>query len=194
MINKSRLSLIMLVAVFFGPFLAAWAVVNHGQDYIPLGKAARGELIFPTIALKPFTLDSLSDGTLDETVFKGRWTYVTISGSRCEAACQQSLYKMRQVRLTQGKNIGRVQRLIILTDRDTVDQFKAILGEHQGLKVVFEPAQNKHGILAQLDKPEENGIYLVDPLGNWFLQYAHDVNPSDMRKDLTKLMLSSQIG
>jgi len=194
MINKSRLSLVLLVAVFFGPFIVAWAVVNHGQQYLPLGQAAQGELILPSLSLAPFTLDSLTEESLDERVFSGRWTYVTVSGSSCGADCQQNLYKMRQVRLTQGKNIVRVQRLLILTDRDHLADFQRVLSEHEGLKVVFDDELNKEGIMTQLLKPHHDGIYVVDPLGNWFLQYPKDADPSGMRKDLTKLLLNSQIG
>ena len=38
------------------------------------------------------------------------------------------------------------------------------------------------------------GIYLVDPLGNYFMKYDVAANPSDMKKDITRLMKYSKIG
>ena len=36
----------------------------------------------------------------------GRWTMVYVSGGGCDAACESSLYFMRQVRTAQGEQMG----------------------------------------------------------------------------------------
>jgi len=41
---------------------------------------------------------------------------------------------------------------------------------------------------------EQQGIYLVDPLGNVMMRYPPGANPSGMLKDLTRLLKYSWVG
>ena len=45
---------------------------------------------------------------------QGLWTLVYVGDGTCDAACNQELYRMRQVRLAQNENMQRVQTLYLL--------------------------------------------------------------------------------
>ena len=57
-------------------------------------------------------------------------------------------------------------------------------------------------LILQLQLPKDEGtpldgrarIYMIDPLGNYFMFYKQDANPTGMRKDLERLLRISKIG
>ena len=46
----------------------------------------------------------------------GKWILLTIDSGHCDEACQKKLYFMRQVRLVQGKQKHRIERLWLIKD------------------------------------------------------------------------------
>ena len=42
---------------------------------------------------------------------KGEWTMLYVEPEKCEQACLDTLYKMRQVRIRLGKNQNQVDKL-----------------------------------------------------------------------------------
>ncbi len=54
--------------------------------------------------------------------------------SQCDERCQRNLMYMRQVRLAQGKEAGRIERVWLVTD-DAMPR-PELLAEHPGLHVV----------------------------------------------------------
>jgi cytochrome oxidase Cu insertion factor (SCO1/SenC/PrrC family) len=196
MLNKSRLSLIFMGVIFIGPMILAWVLANHGQGVIAMGGAVKGTLLEMAQPLKPFSIKDLSGSIMDQEIFKGKWTFVTFSSGECLQVCQDNLYKMRQVRLTQGKNMNRIQRLIFLNPAFQ-QQFKSVLADHTGLMVGlaelnFNTEWEKQFMSVSADS---NGhIFMVDPLGNLFIYYSQDADPTGMRKDLKRLLKASHIG
>ena len=192
--------LLSMVIVFLGPLVAAWLFVEFGRDHMPLGQAARGELIHPARPLQPFEIElPLSGKKLDRSFFNGKWTYVVFAPGSCDDSCVDNLYKIRQVRLTQGGNERRIQRLIVFTRSVDIDRFREILNEHIGLVVAEDTHHSVGGLKSQFDtggasRGVGDSIYMIDPLGNLFIFYRNNADPTDMRKDLTKLLHSSQIG
>lgn len=197
--KSSKYTVIGLITVFLGPLIIAWFLAGQGQNYIPLGKSAKGDLIVPAKPITAFELVDLEGKKIDKDIFFGKWTFVTISSLECDDACKNNLYKMRQVRLTQGKNDIRIQRLIILDNYVNMTQFNAVLNEHTGLIVGLENNKRENGLLAQLRKLDSHGkpdnrIYIIDPLGNVFMSYSKDADATFMRKDITKVIANSRIG
>lgn len=191
---------LLMVVVFFGPFIAALWLVEFGREYIPLGEAAKGELIHPARPLAPFEIGlPLTGGKLDRAFFTGKWTYVVFAPGSCDSTCLDNLYKIRQVRLTQGGNEQRIQRLIVFTRPVDISRFQETLHDHAGLVVAEDTQDSADGLKSQFNAGGAfsgggAGIYMVDPLGNFFIFYRNSADPTDMRKDLTKLLHSSRIG
>jgi hypothetical protein len=93
------------------------------------------------------------------------------------------------VRLTQGKNIDRIQRLLLL-EGATMPAWAAEAAEHYpGMDIaraVNGAAADVFGVAGR--------IYLIDPLGNLMMEYALDAEPRGMTKDLERLLLISYVG
>lgn len=115
---------------------------------------------------------------------------VQLDGGACNAACRSKLYYMRQVRVAQGREQERIERLWLVLDK--ARPAAGLLKQYDGTAVVSVNA----GIRAQFPaagRPEDS-IYLVDPLGNLMMRFPKNPDPRGMIKDIKHLLKASQIG
>lgn len=105
----------------------------------------------------------------------------------------KNLYYMRQVHAAQGKEVDRLQRIFIVTDAAATTPLKTRLTDYPGM-YIWKAGNN---VLPELAKSfgvnagqlaENQGIYLVDPLGNLMMHYAPGADPAGMRKDIGRLL------
>lgn len=179
--------LLLLAAVCIAPFIAAWTLYYFWQ---PSGRINYGELL-ENVAL-PAGKTVLADGKpFDFEQLRGRWFFVTVDSGACDDYCKKKLWQMRQVRLTQGKYLERIERVWLLSDTQAINP--AILKDYDGTWMVnAEGSVLPQALPAQ--GPLRDHIYLVDPLGNVVLRYPKDADPSRMKKDLQRLLRVSRIG
>ncbi|MGI9301534.1 MAG: SCO family protein [Gammaproteobacteria bacterium] len=192
--NLSRAALIALAAVFFAPLLGA-TFLYYWNDSLPLpGSAAHGELIHPARPIEQLALVNRSGEPLDENFLRGRWTLVYLGSERCDLYCEASLFKMRQVRLSLGRDLGRVQRLFVQTASANLSDLDEILARHPRMMVASprEPAGSP--LLGVFGDESIEAVYLVDPLGNLMMRYGSDATSKGMLKDLKRLLKNSRIG
>ena len=191
--RKSRRMLLLVAAVCIAPFIGSWALYFLWQ---PSGRINYGELVsgvtVPTGVLAPVS----GSKPFDFAQVRGRWVFVTIDAAACAEACQAKLWKMRQVRLTQGKYLERIERVMLVSDGDAQGVAASIAKEYEGMWIAN--TQSGTGIALQKQFPfqalQSDHIYLVDPLGNVMLSFPKDADPSRMKKDLQRLLRVSRIG
>jgi cytochrome oxidase Cu insertion factor (SCO1/SenC/PrrC family) len=166
--------------------LAAALVAYH--LFPPAGRTNYGELLEP----RPMPLAALQrlDGapfTLAE--LHGKWVLLQVDDAACGMRCQEKLFFMRQVRLAQGKNMDRVERVWLLLDAGPLAPEIARL--HAGAVV----ARAAPELLARLPATDvRDHIYLLDPRGNVMLRFPKHADPKRMIKDLERLLKYSSIG
>jgi len=187
--RKSRRTLLLVAAVCVAPFVASFVLYFFWQ---PSGRINYGELLeglnVPIGTLAPA---SGSDKLFDFAQVRGRWVFVTVDSAACDTYCDKKLWQMRQVRLTQGKYLERIERVWLLTDTQTVAP--SVLKEYEGTWIGV--AQGSAVLRSfPFGEAQRDHIYLVDPLGNVVLRYPKDANPSRMKKDLERLLKVSRIG
>lgn len=126
--------------------------------------------------------------------FRGKWVMLTVDSAICDEHCAKRLYLIRQLRLTQGKEKDRIERVLILSNpgpaRFAAEQVDALEKVHEGLHQLTMDQAQRLQLLGQDDK----AIYLVDPLGNLMMRFPEDPDPSRMKKDLSKLLKWSRVG
>jgi hypothetical protein len=93
------------------------------------------------------------------------------------------------VRLAQGKEAERIERVWMLTD-DGVPR-PELLAEHPGLHVV----RGTRDSLAML-RPEVGSaadhIFVIDPLGHLMMRFPRDPDPGRILKDIARLLRQSR--
>lgn len=169
--------MLLLLAVLFAlPFALGWLAYLTG--WVPGRTSNYGTLLGP-LPLQAPPLAAL----------RGKWVLVQFDGGACNPGCERKLYLMRQVRRAQGKEMGRVERLWLLTDAvaPRPELLAAIEGTQRapaaGLAEKFPAA----GAVT-------DHVYVVDPLGNLMLRFPADPDPSRMVKDLERLLKYSGFG
>jgi hypothetical protein len=184
---SGRTSLVLVAVVCVAPFVASFIAYFLWQ---PSGRVNYGELV-PATQLTWPVLRDIAGVPFDVTRLRGKWVYLTVDSGACDEQCRSKLWKMRQVRRTQGKHMERIERLWLIDDDAAPDG--ALLKEHDGTWVVHAAGS---ALLAQLPAAvaRKDHIYLLDPLGNLVLRYPRDADPSRMRKDIERLLKVSRIG
>lgn len=145
-----------------------------------------GELVGPTAVE-----EKAGPGAAPLAPLKGRWVLVMVDSADCGPACQAKLWQMRQVRLTQGKEMERVERAWLVDDGGSPNA--ALLREYAGTLVVQAPSPALLGLFAAPSSARDH-LYVIDPLGNLMMRFPRDADPQRIRKDLGHLLKVSRIG
>ena len=193
-IAGGRWTLLVIFVLFLLPVVAAW-IMNFGSGgWKPERTTNYGQLVAPARPLPAVALAEPGGDHLPGDFLKQKWTLVYLHSGSCRDLCQQNLYKMRQVRLAQGKNLDRVQRLLLVTERRADAFDKELLATWPGLVIAQPVGEGAAQFLEQFrlraDEPPaaKERIYLVDPYGNLMMSYESNAEPGGMLKDLEHLL------
>jgi hypothetical protein len=116
-----------------------------------------------------------------------------VGGGACPQACQNQLFTMRQERLMQGKEMERVERVWLVTDREPLDTM--LIREYDGMHMLrADAAAVAKWLPVEQGKSAADYTYLIDPLGNLMMRFPADPDRRKMYKDINKLLKASAIG
>ena len=191
--NRKRLTLIALMALFLSPVLAAWL-------WTPDTFRNRGELIDPPQPLVNVPMISPDGSDVDLTNLFGRWTYVFFVEAGCDESCKQLADAVERVRLSQGKNEKRVRLMVITLSPNALPSLEEIRLSMPKTIVLGVNETEKEQLLRQFipggggSAAPSGGIFLIDPMGNLMMSYPATADPTDLRKDISRLLRASRIG
>jgi hypothetical protein len=179
--KKTRRMLLLLAAVSVAPFVGSlllyhfWKpqnLTNHGEliEVVPLAGVT-----IPARDGKPFRIDDL----------RGNWVFLMADSGNCDDHCRSKLYVMRQIRLTQGKDQERIERVWLIPDG--VPPASVMEVEYRGTRIIMLAADDFLARLPAADLRRDH-IYIVDPFGNLMMRFPRNVDPQRMKKDISKLM------
>jgi cytochrome oxidase Cu insertion factor (SCO1/SenC/PrrC family) len=185
--RKSNASLWLIIGLTAAPVAASYLIYYF---WPPASTVNYGELIEPRPLPDPEL--ALADGTAFRlSRLRGKWVLVSIDSGRCEERCDRKLLYMRQLRLTQGKEMERIERAWLVSD-DVAPRPDA-LAAYPGTWVVRAAGS---ALPDRFPAPAgaTDHIYVIDPLGNLMMRFPRDPEPSRMIKDLSRLLKASRIG
>lgn len=189
--RRGRWKMLLVLAVCAAPMIFSYLTYYVIK---PGGRTNYGVLIDPREHPIP-TMDATGlDGKpsgLD--AYKGQWIMLLVGPSNCQQECKDRLYAMRQLRLMQGKEMERVERVWLITDDQPLasDLVSADEGTHL-LRVSKAAVEAWLPVDAGGDASQH--MYLIDPLGNLMMRFPKDADPTKVKKDLGKLLRASSIG
>jgi len=179
--TKSNLTLWLILAVCVVPILASTALYFL---WTPTRFVNHGELLDP-VPLAGVAFTRMEGETFDFNDLNGRWVFLSIDDGACDEYCEKKLYLMRQIRLTQGKDADRIERVWLV--RDGQQPSVRTLAEYEGTHAVVLANVEELGPFPA-DGKRSGYISLIDPLGNLMMRYPPDADPSRIKKDIAKLL------
>ncbi len=188
--RRSLAPLWVMIAVFAAPIIAAW-FFYFNPEYLPSGRANKGELIEPVIPLSAGLGLITPEGTeFDLDRLAGRWTLVYLAAGECGTDCSKHLIAMRQIRLALGQSQLSMERLLVLTDPTAKALAEELAAELDGMQVAL--INKGDGALEQsLGEGALGRIYILDPMGNLMMRYAADAPAKDTLTDMERLLKAS---
>ena len=185
--KRSLASLWLMIAMVVAPVAASYLLYY----FWPPGRTVNyGELIEPRPL--PDAKLALADGApFQLSQLRGKWVLVILDSGRCDAGCDRKLIYLRQLRLTQGKDMERVERAWLITD-DVPPRANAMAPYEGTWRVRAAGAEVLK--LFPAEGTASDHIYLIDPLGNLMMRFPRDPDPQRMVKDLARLLKASRIG
>ena len=179
---KGRRTLLLLAAVALAPVVASYSAYyffprEQRTNYGELLAVPAPPLAGTRADGRPFALSQL----------RGKWVLFFNAPGSCGPPCQRDLFATRQARTIQGREMERVQRVLLVTDDMAPDP--ALLAQHPDLRVAYVNRDALATLPAGADR-----IYLVDPLGNLVLAFPADPDIKRMAKDVERVLRASRIG
>ncbi len=189
--KKGRWKLFLVIAICASPLIASYLTYYVIK---PQGRTNYGALIdpraYPIPALGATTLDGRPTN-LD--ALKGKWIMLRVGSADCDVTCETQLSNMRQLRLAQGKEMARVERVWLITDNAPLETL--LMREYDGTYMLrVKPEVVKAWLPVEQETVASEHLYVIDPLGNLMMRFPKDADPNKMKKDLARLLKASRIG
>lgn len=182
--SRKRLTLWVILALCAAPMIASYVAYHFWQ---PSGHVNYGELLEPR-PLPDAELVALGGERFRFSQLKGSWILVTATDSACDAACRERLVYTRQVRLAQGRESDRIERVWLIGPNTRPEP--AVVAEHPGLHIVRD---TQNALLTALPRTDASDhIYIIDPLGNLMMRFPADPDPRRILKDMSRLLRHSK--
>jgi hypothetical protein len=190
---RTRLGRWKMLAVLL--VCAAPVVASYFTYYVVRPDARRnvGALIDPQRPLPDVMGTSLDGQAVNLRSLKGQWLVVSLSSGHCDASCANRLYLQRQLRESLGKDKDRLDWVWFVTDGQPVaDTLQLSL---KGATVVRVGERDlAQWLLPQSGHALDEHLYLVDPMGNWMMRFAPQLDTKGavgVKRDLERLMRAS---
>ncbi|MEZ5449928.1 MAG: hypothetical protein R3E95_14595 [Thiolinea sp.] len=194
-LDPNQKKLLLIFSLFLLPLLGAmlWYLFLP-SGYRPGHTTNNGELILPVYPVQAFEQNDLQHQSFSGADLEKIWTLVHLLDAPCDEACSKSLYDTRQIRIALGKDIDRVQRVVVAATPELAQNESKMWASHPDLKVLLG---NEKGLSAQIHQHTQdpaNTVYLIDPMGNLMMKFSPELEPELLMKDLQKLLRLSHIG
>ena len=185
------------------PLVIAWTMAFTGYG-IPDETSNKGELVTPGLVVPQQVIDAQNS----------EWGLVIIS-DKCDATCEQQLYRLQQLYLSMGKQAERLQTVWVSNDvKRSAEQMSVEIAlkeddkdseqTHRAMDLTGELSFKK---MIQINDPDtfawfekqainwqDQSIFFVDPLGNIVLRFNPELSGRDMMSDIKWLFKASRVG
>jgi len=176
--------LLLLGAISLAPFVGSLLLYYFWK---PQSFTNYGELL-TVIPLADVVVKAHDGPAFHFSDLRGKWTFLMVDAGACGDYCKSKLYLMRQIRLTQGKDQERIERLWMITDgKQPAPELAAQYAGTREILVDGDEFVRKLPALASVS----DHVYVVDPFGNLMMRFPRDADPQRVKKDIGKLMKAS---
>jgi hypothetical protein len=189
--NRGRWKLLLVLLVCASPLIFSYLTYYVIK---PTGRTNYGALLDP----RQYPIPALGSVGLDGKplaldAYKGKWIMLQVAPGHCQQACKDQLVAMRQLRLMQGKEMERVERVWLITDDTPLDtMLMRVVDGTRFLRV--KPELVKAWLPVEQGGDVSEHLFLIDPLGHLMMRFPKNADPAKVKKDIGKLLKASAIG
>ena len=185
-LSRQQFTLLGIFALFFGPVLLVMLMRSSWWQYQPSGLKNQGQLVQPPVHL-----------LLDQTQeIDNKWLILFVLDQQCDQGCIENVTALRQIHRAAGRNGEHLAvALLSKTQADPAlrSRLEAVYPEFRFLvdsghtalntleKINTDLATNKSNV-------DDIHTYILDPMLNVVLAYQTGADPTDIHKDLKRLL------
>lgn len=189
--KRSNRMLFIVLAVCAAPL-----ILSYFSYYVikPEGRTNYGDLIDPrAYPIPELGLQQLDGKPASLEQFAGKWILLQVDEAACAKPCIDKLFYMRQLRLTQGKEMDRIERVWLVTDDAPLDT--SLMKQYDGTRLLrVDPKKLAAWLPVKEGTQAADHLYMIDPLGNLMMRFPKDPDANKIKKDITRLLKASRIG
>lgn len=178
--RKQRRIILAVVGICAAPIAASYLLYYVWK---PAGGLTYGQLL-ETRPVPAFRYATLEGKPAALAELKGKWLLAMVDDASCNVGCLDALHTLRQVRIAQGKEMGRLERAWFLTGAGQPSA--EALAKADGAKLFR--AQDP----VPLPGEQAAGYYLIDPLGNQVIRYPRSADPVKVIKEIGKFLKNNE--
>lgn len=189
--RKGRWKLLAVLLVCAAPLIASYLTYYVIK---PAGRTNYGALIDPRqYPIPALGISTLGGQPASLEAYKGKWIMLQTGSADCREACRKQLFAMRQLRLMQGKEMDRIERVWLITDAQPLET--SLMREFDGTRMLrARPDALAAWLPVEAGGQVSDHMYLIDPRGNLMMRFPKDADPAKVKKDIAKLLKASAIG
>jgi hypothetical protein len=201
-LNKSRITILLVFLTCALPIVAAFYLYFFNK---PDGTSNYGTILDPQVNVSTDVFKNINGDDFSMKQVADKWVLIQVINSDCDEVCQNTMYFQRQARASKGKEQGRIERVVFVTDngpletlllrqfpdvhfvRASEDQIKSWLPLEQGI------VGNKGS--ADIGTVRDH-VFVADPLGHVMMRFPpnNTLQFDKFRKDISRLLWASNIG
>lgn len=188
-LTRQQYTLIGLFSLFFAPVILVILMRSSFWDYRPAELRNSGQLVQPPLALP----------IADE--LKGEWLLMYVATQNCADDCLNAITALRQIYKASGRQQEHLQIVVLNTAGANPQLASKVASIYADIVFIAsvpsatldELKQLNAKLQAETGDPGVAQTYILDPMQNVVLAYAADANPSDINKDLKRLLKWSKV-
>lgn len=187
--------LLLLASLFLIPIIAAKLLHTHHQQW-HLGTTNYGYLIPSPLSITDLNFADELQQTRTGKYIQGYWGLFYLDPA-CSADCEQQVLQLHQLRLALAKESHRLKSVIATHASYTGDNATRMAQNSSLLHSRLDDSDVLQ-LTSNLRQTENNrrqqGLFIIDPLGNIIISYNSPFNVKRIYQDLKRLLKASQIG
>lgn len=182
-LSRQQLTLIGIFALFFGPLLLVMLMRSSWWQYQPSGMKNKGHLVQPPVHLSLEQTQGMQD----------KWLILYELDQPCDQACTENVTTLRQIHRAVGRHAEHLA-IVLLDDNETEADLRTRLEAiYPGFNLIADSQKTALSTLQTIDTgitPNATDIqtYILDPMHNVVLAYQNSADPTDIHKDLKRLL------
>lgn len=190
--NSGRIKFLLIVFIFTVPFVISYYLSKDYHAGRELQTSNYGSFINPIVELSQSTFDDYSGENLNVNQHLTKWSLIYRMPKNCSQRCSDEIYLIRQVNIALGKDMNRLERVIVLNQTVPSSEVDDLVIKYPKAIVV---KNNSSTFINEINKITDRYVLLLtDPLGNVILGYDEGFEGKKLLKDIKKLLKLSKIG